>query len=50
MINNGFIMKEDIHKTIGQGKKATFYATESEEIVNFIKNYRENYNIKNRGE
>ena len=38
--SNGCIWEDELHHTIGKGKKKTYYATESRKILNLLSNYR----------
>lgn len=37
---SGFKFGKDIHKTTGSGKNKTYFATESEKVMNFLNNIR----------
>ena len=40
--SNGCVWEDELHHTIGKGKKKTYYATESRKILNLLSNYRKN--------
>lgn len=43
LINMGYSFKSgDIHRTVGKGKKKTYYATESQKLMKDIKMIRSN--------
>lgn len=39
--SQGFKNQEDIHKTVGSGKKATYFATESHKVLNSLEKFRQ---------
>lgn len=41
----GFKNKEDIHRTIASGKKITYFATESYEVMRALTDYRKSIGI-----
>ena len=40
LLKNGFKYGEDIHHTVGKGKKKTYYATESRKVLECLKNLK----------
>ena len=36
LLENGFKFGKDLHHTVGAGKKKTYYATESEKVMNCL--------------
>lgn len=39
--SQGFKNQEDIHKTVGSGKKATYFATESHKVLDSLEKFRQ---------
>ena len=37
LLECGFVFGRDLHHTVGKGKKKTYYATESEKIIECLK-------------
>ena len=45
--NNGCIFKRDLHKTMGTGKKTTYYATENNRVMILLEKYKNEIQKKN---
>ena len=44
---NGCIFKRDLHKTVGAGKKTTYYATENYRVMSLLEKYKNEIRQKN---
>lgn len=37
---NGCVFRRDLHKTVGTGRKTTYYATENDRVMSLLKKYK----------
>lgn len=37
---NGCIFRRDLHKTVGTGRKTTYYATENDRVMSLLEKYK----------
>ena len=44
---NGCIFGRDLHRTIGKGKKKTYYATENSRVMTLVEKYNNEVRQKN---
>ena len=44
--SNGCVFPDDLHKTVGKGKRKTYYATESPKVKALLKQYEEEVKSK----
>lgn len=43
LVSQGCVYEEEIHHTVGKGRKKTYYATESRKILNMLSSYRKTH-------
>lgn len=43
---NGCLFGRDLHKTVGTGKKTTYYATENDRVMTLLEKYRNKTIVK----